>query len=238
MVMKIRAVIFDKDGTLVDFQQTWGNTTSAVLDALCDNDQALRRELAAAGGFDTESARIAPGSILVGGTTAEIAEIWATVLDRAPDREFLCHLEGLFRDNSLKFLKAYQGVHNTLRSLRRSGHLLAVATNDSIDTTRLHLDTLELADKFDLVFGCDSGWGAKPGPGMIEACASAWDLPACAMAMVGDSRHDLLAARAAGAMAVAVTTGPAGTDLGGLADYTISSLEELGSLLVAVNAGS
>ncbi len=38
--MPIRAILFDKDGTLIDFQRTWGPATHVVLSQLCDGDAA------------------------------------------------------------------------------------------------------------------------------------------------------------------------------------------------------
>ena len=45
--MPIRAILFDKDGTLVDFQRTWGPATYDVLSELCDGDRAAFERLAA-----------------------------------------------------------------------------------------------------------------------------------------------------------------------------------------------
>ena len=41
--MPIRAILFDKDGTLVDFQRTWGPATYEVLSRLCDGEAVFAR---------------------------------------------------------------------------------------------------------------------------------------------------------------------------------------------------
>jgi phosphoglycolate phosphatase len=43
--MPIRAVLFDKDGTLVDFQRTWGPATDRVLQTLAAGDRAAYENL-------------------------------------------------------------------------------------------------------------------------------------------------------------------------------------------------
>jgi len=42
--MNIRGVIFDKDGTLFDFQSTWGIWTAQVLARIAGSDEALLQQ--------------------------------------------------------------------------------------------------------------------------------------------------------------------------------------------------
>ena len=56
------------------------------------------------------------------------------------------------------------------------------------------------------VFGCDSGHGAKPQPGMLLAAAAATGVEPSRCAMVGDAAGDLTAARSAG-FAAAILVG-------------------------------
>ena len=67
-----------------------------------------------------------------------------------------------------------------------------------------------MLELFDFVAGCDSGWGGKPAPGQLLAFVAQCGLTPARVAMVGDSKHDLDAGRAAGMAAVAVLTGMAG----------------------------
>jgi phosphoglycolate phosphatase len=96
-----------------------------------------------------------------------------------------------------------------LSALRGRGLRLGVATNDSEAPARQHLANHGITDCFDFISGYDSGHGAKPGPGMCLAFASQLGLDPARVAMVGDSRHDLEAGRAAGMRVVAVLTGVA-----------------------------
>ena len=75
------------------------------------------------------------------------------------------------------------------------------------------------ADRFGLephlafLCGYDSGHGAKPGRGMVDGFCAATGLPADAVAVVGDSSHDMHMAAAAGAgLRVAVLTGAGSAD--------------------------
>ena len=61
---------------------------------------------------------------------------------------------------------------------------------------------------FDFIAGYDSGFGAKPDAAPVLAFAAAAGVAPAEIAVVGDSPHDLVAARAAGALAIGVLTGP------------------------------
>ena len=85
-----------------------------------------------------------------------------------------------------------------------------------------------MLDRFAFVAGYDSGHGAKPGPGMLEAFCRETGLAPGACAMVGDSGHDLASARAAGMVRVAVLTGPASAaDLAPFADVVLPDIGRL-----------
>ena len=58
--MNIRGVIFDKDGTLFDFQSTWGIWTAQVLARIAGSDEALLQQLAEALGYDTQPEECSP----------------------------------------------------------------------------------------------------------------------------------------------------------------------------------
>jgi phosphoglycolate phosphatase len=70
---------------------------------------------------------------------------------------------------------------------------------------------------------------------MVEAFARHTGLAAQEIALVGDSTHDLHAARAAGAIAIAVLSGPASREeLEPHADYVIGSIADLQALVAAL----
>jgi phosphoglycolate phosphatase len=220
---RIRGVLFDKDGTLFGFQESWAPPFAGLLADLSGGDAALAERLARAAGYDRGAAAFEPHSVVIAGTLQEVAgvlaphlpgrstgavaarlEVWATGATMAPVTEL-----GAFADG-----------------LRAAGLLLGVATNDSESAARAHLAAH--LHRFDYIAGYDSGHGAKPGPGMIAAFCRAVSLAPAQVAMVGDSLHDLAAARAAGVAAVAVLTGVAGREtLAPHADVVLESIRDL-----------
>jgi len=224
----IDGILFDKDGTLFGFDATWGPWARGQVLSLAAGDAGLAAQLADAIGYDLAAARFARDSAVIGGTVAEVAGLMLPFL---PGRD----LAGLVADFDAAAQEAPQvpavPLRPLLEALRDRGLALGVATNDAEASARVHLRKAGVEDLFEFIAGYDSGHGEKPGPGQLLAFAAARGLAPAAVAMVGDSLHDMGAARAAGMRAVAVLTGPAPRevlapasdlvlpDISGLADW-------------------
>jgi phosphoglycolate phosphatase len=217
----IDGLLFDKDGTLFDFRISWGRWAAGFLASVATGpDHAAR--LGRAIGFDAASLTFAPDSPVIAATAADIAAALAP------------HLPGLSVADLTDLIDDTAGaapmseavpLRPLLAALRAQGLKLGVATNDSEAPARQHLAAHGITDCFDFIAGYDSGHGAKPGPGMCLAFAQALGLDPARVAMVGDSRHDLEAGRAAGMRCVAVLTGVAGRqDLAPHADVVLPDI--------------
>src|SRR5688500_13631798 len=94
--MRISALLFDKDGTLVDFQRTWGPAAHHVMRQLAAGDQAAYERLVAVSGFLEAEQRFLPGSPLVAGATADWGPLWARALHRSATTSFFEEIDALF----------------------------------------------------------------------------------------------------------------------------------------------
>ncbi len=232
---QITGILFDKDGTLFDFEATWKRVIESVLDTIAPDRETWSR-MARSGGYDPVRGRFLPGSPVVAGSTGEIAVLWAGL---RPDLG-AARIERILDDTALDVLADPNALFPTtadlpglLATLRAAGYALGVATHDSEQGARVQLRAAEAEAAFDFIAGYDSGHGLKPGPGMLLAFAEAIGIPPASVVMVGDSRHDLEVAHSAGAaMAVGVLTGPATRDdLAPYADHILPSIEHLPALL-------
>ncbi|GGD21413.1 HAD family hydrolase [Aureimonas glaciei] len=224
----IAGILFDKDGTLLDFVATWGPATEAVIEALCDGDRESMADMAASAGFLPESLGFTEESPIIAGATDDFAPAWAARLGLAYDAAFAARVNALYRAHSLRSLVFYDDVAPVLASLAAQGIALGLATNDSERTARAHLAAMGVEASFGFVAGYDSGFGAKPGPGMVLAFADHLGVAPGAIALVGDSAHDMQAARAAGATAIGIArTDAASLALGTLPDAVVVGLDEL-----------
>jgi phosphoglycolate phosphatase len=208
----IRAVLFDKDGTLVDFDRTWGPAALAVMQRLANGNARHLDALLTVSHFDLPAMRMRATSPLLAGSTNQYGDLWAAALDRDPTPAFFTEVDDLFRVEGLRHLTPIGTPRAILEQLADHGYRLGIATNDSEIGGVTQAGALGLTPHLDRVIGWDSGFGAKPDPGQVIGFADHVGLPTRAVAMIGDTAHDLEAARAAGALAVLVLTGPRGAD--------------------------
>lgn len=235
--MEIKAILFDKDGTLLDFDATFVPATVKVIIDLAGGDETQAARIADAVGFDLKNQRLQSGSILISGSLDDIAEALSPVI-KSPDVTSLSKkLDELYIKHSLETVVAFDFLVPTLDALETMGLALGVATNDSQAGALSHLNRLEVSARFCFISGFDSGYGAKPGPGMVLAFAKYLGIEPRQIAMVGDSAHDCQSGRTAGALCVGVTSGDAlAEDLAPHADHVLRDISALPELISNHNA--
>ena len=72
----IRGIIFDKDGTLVDFEATWTEVAEKLALVASGGDPAEAARLLDLGGFDAASRSFRSDSVIAAGTNADIVALW------------------------------------------------------------------------------------------------------------------------------------------------------------------
>ncbi len=222
---QIKAVLFDKDGTLFDFYATWGVWAKTLLLEESAGDAALAARMGAAIGYDYEAEIFAKDSMVIFDTPPDIAAALLPFFDGETVEELTHRL-----NTAAAKVPQAEAVPLVpfLLGLEARGLSLGVATNDSETPARAHLAAAGIAGMFDFIVGSDSGYGGKPASGMQEAFAAHLGLEGHEIAMVGDSVHDLVAGRAAGMVTVAVLTGVADHDE--LAPHADVVLPDIGHL--------
>jgi phosphoglycolate phosphatase len=224
--MAIKGLVFDKDGTLFHYGDTWAFWCDLVLAELSEGDADKARELAAAVGYDSDSREFLAGSLVVGASAAEVNQAWADMLPEWSfadvDAVAVKHLESL---PSLPVcdLKTLFG------DMKAKGMKLGLVTNDYEAGAVLQLQTEDIYELFDFVAGFDSGHGTKPDAGPLLAFGQATGLDMGDIVMVGDSTHDLSAGRAANVgMTIGVLTGPAEReDIAPYSDVVMGDISEI-----------
>jgi len=212
---KIGAVLFDKDGTLVDFGDTWNTAVGHALGKV--DDIAARREAAGILGYNLDTRIIEPTSLFVAETLDDTISRLGQVIDAPQFAHDLNHA-------AASTVQAADGADEMLDELNRRQIPMGVVTNDSQDSAQSQLAKLGWLDYFTVVIGFDSGPKPKPHGDGVAAAAKASGCRASRAMMVGDSQHDITAAKRAGAVAVLVGDDPHWAT--GY-DYHITGLEQL-----------
>ena len=174
--------------------------------------------------------RFAPDSIAIAGTPQQVVDALAPHFPERPPSDLL---ELINAEAARAPQREAVPLRPFLQGLRDRGLRLGVATNDAEHPARAHLLAAGVVDMFDFIAGFDSGHGGKPSPGQLHAFAAHVGLPASSLAMVGDSIHDLEAARVAGMGRIAVLTGPAtAEELAPHADLVLPDIGHLPGRLI------
>lgn len=229
----VRAILFDKDGTLVDFDRTWGPAAGGVMARLAGADEIALARLHAVSHYIAERRHFLQTSPLIAGSSRQFGPLWAEVLGRPASEAFFAEIDDLFIEEGQANLAPLGRPSEALARLARLGLPLGIATNDSERNARIQAGILGLTDLLTAIYGHDSGFGSKPLPGMVRAFAAHTGLPASAIALVGDTHHDLMTARAAGAQSILVRSGPGPIDaFAGEADLVVDDVEALADLFL------
>ena len=229
--MKIAGVVFDKDGTLFDFNATWGAWTRRMLESETDDPATLAR-LAQVLGYDLDAARFDPGSIVIAETIDVVADVIVGVL---PDVEKGPLMARMAQQSADVPQVPVGDLQATMAALKAFGLRLGIATNDNEAPARANVAQAGIVDVFDMILGADSGFGGKPATGQLDQFCALTGLAPANCLMVGDSLHDLHAGQAAGMIPVGVLTGPATREtLAPHAVVVLSSIVELPDWIASI----
>ena len=204
--MDINGILFDKDGTLFSYTETWNTWCSVVIEKLSAGQTQLAKKLAAAIEFDLETKKILPQSLIISGTSSEVAVQLGKVIPEWEHEE----LEKFLNEQVIDMpLCAVVPLKEYFELLRRQGLKLGVMTNDSQENAydQLVRANVNPSNDLDFVAGYDSGYGSKPDSAPLLAFARAAFLDPSQIVMVGDSLHDLIAGKRAGMKTIGVLTG-------------------------------
>lgn len=226
----IEAVIFDKDATLFEFGDTWATFCDQMIKKLAQGDPTLESKLALVCGYNLATRSFLPGSIVIGGSISELCSGWAAVSQRFSGSEVMDLSKQVISELRPEPLCDLKALSEALTNL---GLRLGLVTNDLESAARSQLSSQGVDDTFEVIWGSDSGFASKPAPDALLGFCNKVGKPPSKVAMVGDSLHDLRAAKACNmGMAIGVLTGPAQREeLAPFADVILKSVEDLPALL-------
>ena len=235
----IDLVVFDKDGTLIEFDAMWRDWAIELGErlsvALGRDVRSLLYEML---GFDAATGMVMPHGGLAASPMARIREMTLAVLvaDGASEAEAAAAVALAWHAPDPEALaRPLADLRSLLLEIRSGGRdgpggrHIAIATSDDREPTERTIAALGLADLVDEILCADDDVPVKPAPDMVlRACAAVGVEPA-RTAVVGDSPADLRMGRAAGAgRVIGVLTGVGRrADLEPLADVVIGSVAEL-----------
>jgi pyrophosphatase PpaX len=141
--------------------------------------------------------------------------------------------------NHDRLVSCYDGVVETVGTLRAAGHPLAIVTSKTARLAVRGLDNVGLGSDFDLIVGCDTCDLHKPDPGPVLFALDKLGYEADEAVFVGDSIFDIQAGNAAGVTTIAALWGPFTREHLAASNPThfLDRISDLPALLQTVEAG-
>ncbi len=227
LLHKLKGLLFDKDGTLIDFNQSWLPPLKAAAELVANqaNQPALAKELLIHGGYLPESDSWSTDSIMAFETTGAMLESWAALTSTTLIEPLIPKIQAIVTESLSRAVPISQNTVAIFTALGRH-YALGVASMDDEVNVKQTLDGLALNDLVDFYCGADSGFGHKPQAGMVQAFCLHTNLAPEHVAVIGDSQHDMKMAKAAGATAIAVESGASRMqDLSQYADMVFADID-------------
>jgi phosphoglycolate phosphatase len=238
---EVDCVVFDKDGTLMDFERAWGQRTvnwiSSMVSAV-SGDGALRAAMFQTIGYDEQTRQVAAdGPILclagdklatlaAGVLFAQQAVPWHAAEKIAIDTIWDTYGHPLRPEE----IHPVGDVAGTVRRLREAGIRIAVATADNRDVSEQCLAILGINRDVAVMACGDDPLPQKPDARLLPWIAGQVGSEPAKMLMVGDTINDMLTGRnggAAGCIGVGMNEHHGQSVLAPYADAVVSTIAEL-----------
>jgi len=201
-VERLKLLVFDLDGTLIDSAQDLCNSVNATLEKF--DRPHLSDEIIA--------------SYIGNGALMLVRRAFSTDDGKEPGEQLLTDAYKFFldyyREHKLDYTYAYEGVLEALDALHKvhaqieaPQRAMAVLTNKPVRPAQAICEALGLAPYFLQIYGGNSFATKKPDPeGMLSLMKEANAKPEETV-MIGDSQVDVMTARNAGAWCIGCTFG-------------------------------
>ncbi len=203
----IKVVVFDKDGTLLDYDAFWVPVAREAIGIILK--KIGLEEKNAEGFMQAIGAYSGISGVLCYGSFAEISDAFnkersriAAKLPPISDELLESAFKTAFSAGDLR--PATENIVQVLQALRDSGYKTAVATSDNPELTEMCLKQLGIYGLFDKIYTCDGVLPHKPSKELMDIICRDFAVESGEVAMVGDTLNDVNFAKNGGALAIAV----------------------------------
>lgn len=209
--MKVDAIIFDKDGTLIDFDAFWVSVSvkaiKEVLGWLKNEDVTIYEILEA---FGVHDGITDINGVLCKGTYEELGHILYNVVkrygcDRSCDEVTVALVKAYSKNaDAGKIMPTCEDLVSVLAELKKQNKRLAVVTTDNLEITRKCLEALGIERFFDKIYTDDGKTPTKPDPYCVYDFCKLIGVKKENVIMVGDTMTDMIFAKNAGISAIGI----------------------------------
>lgn len=247
--MKVSGIIFDKDGTLIDFDKVWLPAARTVICRImkhykipCTAENEMKISVAigivdnyvdAKSSFAYKTYSEIAADIIAVCESIDGAECISVIEKEELTDRLISYFAEVILDDG-KEIESTADLETVLEALHTKGIKIGIATTDEYHAAVRCLERLEILNYFTF-FAMDKmpiPMPVKPSGRIIKQAAEYWEINTDEILVVGDSINDMKFAHNGGAKAVGVLTGVSQKkDLLPEADYIIASVDALQELI-------
>jgi phosphoglycolate phosphatase len=230
---KAQAIIFDKDGTLIDFDAMWGNWTLQLAYRLKTSvGLDIRQALCECYGYDIARSKILPDGKLTCTPMWRLRELMIEEVKSLgiSTIEASCAVEKAWHvPDPVTLAKPFTDIHKLFANIHKLGIKIAIATTDDRIPTEAMLEAFGVRDLVATMVCANDGIKAKPAPDMITTICARLNVDPYKVIVIGDTVADLQMARSAGAGYIIGVLSGVGSlaNLTPLADILIDTVDTL-----------
>ena len=233
---KPEAIIFDKDGTLINFDTMWGGWTLHLAKLLHQaSGLDVKNELCEAFGYDEGKNKVLANGKLASNTMSSLYELTINVMTAngfidTKAREIVEQTWCI--PDPVLLAKPFTDLPQLFSQLHNDGIKVAIATADNRDSTEAMVEALDIG--WYAIICADDGVPSKPAPDMALSLCNQMGIDPSKVIVIGDTTSDLKMGRSAGAgLVIGVLSGVSSSkDLIEHADILIDSIDELYDLVL------
>jgi phosphoglycolate phosphatase len=230
---KAKAIIFDKDGTLIDFDAMWGGWVVFLAEQLHGvSGVDVRKALCKAMGYDEINKKVQADGKLAMSPMSELYRLTVEVMQSGGLTEEQAELAvkaGWCIPDPVVLAKQFTDTRALFSQLHGLGIKIGIATVDDRAPTQAMIEAFDVEEFISAMVCADDGVKAKPAPDMVLTICERMKVNPSSVMVVGDTIADLKMGRAAGAgLVVGVLSGVSSAkDLATLADVLLDSVDDL-----------
>ena len=240
---KAQAIIFDKDGTLIDFDAMWGNWTLLLADRMkASMNLDIRQALCARYGYDLVRCKILPDGKLTCTPMWRLHELMVEVVESlglSPAEASQAVDKAWCVPDPVSLAKPFTDLQKLFTNIHKLGIKIAIATTDDRHPTEAMLEAFGVRKLVSALVCADDGVQAKPAPHMVLTLCERMKIDPGKTIVIGDTVADLQMARLANAGYIIGVLSSVGSlpNLTPLADILIDTIDTLQQSFISKEQG-
>ncbi|HXD08693.1 MAG TPA: HAD family hydrolase [Anaerolineales bacterium] len=230
---RAHAIIFDKDGTLIDFDAMWGGWVIYLAAQLQEiTGLQVRAPLCLAMGYDDANKRVLAHGKLAATPMAQLFRLTVEAMQSVgltAEQAERAVEQGWCIPDPVVLARQFTDTRALFQKIHSRNIQIGIATTDDRAPTQAMIEAFDIEEYITTMVCADDGIPVKPAPDMMLTICARMKVDPSKVMVVGDTTADLKMARAAGAgLVVGVLSGVSSAkDLIPFADVLIDSIDEL-----------